>query len=302
MDYFKVFTDSIKLWWNNKFLWLFGIIAVIFAGNSSGGGSSSFNNTFSKDFENNPFDKMNFDISAPIIIIMIVLFILIMLFALIGIYLKSRSDASLIASVSPIEKGTKLSFSSTWKLSEKNWFKLFLIRLIISIPLILFSLLFLVVVVLGFITLSRNSNSGMLPIMAIIMLPLACLAGIYAIITSILYTFAARFAIIKENSAWESLKLSWNYFTSNFSSLIVFWLLSLITGFIVGPITIIIGLALIIPLIALIIPLAIANALIAIFLGIISLILIGIVLSLISGPVYSFTEIYWTKVYLILQK
>lgn len=302
MDYFKVFTDSIKLWWNNKYLWLLGIIAVIFGGTSGSGSSSSFNNSFSKDIQDNPFSKINFDFSAPIIIILIFLFILILLFLLLGIYLKSRADASLIASVPLLEKNSKLNFSGSWKLGDKNWFKLFLIRLIISIPLIIFSLLILVVVVFGFVTLSRTSNTGILPLAAIILVPFACLAAIYAVITSILYTFASRIAIIKEHTAWESIKLSWIYFCNNFSKLIVFWLISLLVGIVVGPITLIIGFTLFLPLLAIIIPLAIANGLLAIILGVLSLIFIGAVLSLLSGPVYSFTEVYWTKVYLILQK
>jgi hypothetical protein len=305
VDYFKIFTESIKLWWKNKFLWVLGIIAVIFGGGSGGGSINlpSTNNISQSDYNNYSYQIGNLFNNSLVIVILIALALVALILFVIGIYLKSRADASLISSTSLLTRNKDLKFKEAWGLSKKNWLKLFWLNLLVNLPIILIVILIVAGVVV-FIMTSRGAEfPGMsFGILMLCIFSFVCLIVIYGVISKIVYTFAARIAVLEEKPAMESLKKGWNFVWKNISHRVVFWLLSLLASLATLPVVFIM-VVILIPVILLIgLPLLLINVLLAIVIMIILFCVFGIIMTLISGPIYSFNEVYWTRVYLELTK
>jgi hypothetical protein len=299
MDYFKTVKESFDIWWKNKYLWILGVIAVIFSGSSSGTSNMSSNSGDLESF-NQTYNELLPIIS--VVIVVIVCIALIMTF--VSIYLKSRADASLISSVALIEKGDKLGFRKSWGLSSSKWVKLFLLNLLLSIPIILIVLLIVILIVIAIATSSSsNLDSTMLLFMLLgVGIPLFCLIILYSVFSNIIYTFASRVSVLNNGAVWDSVKKAWTFISENFSNIVVFWLISLVIGMVTGTVSAIVGFVIFIPIVLLGAGLFIINLWVGIIVGFILLMLASAVLSLLSGPIYSFGEIYWTKVYLTLKK
>ena len=298
MDYFKTVKESFSIWWKNKYLWILGIIAVIFSG-----GSSSSGNMFSNNTDYSSVGKTFTDLGPILIVIIIMVVCIVLIMAFLSIYLKSRADASLISSVPLIEKGDKLGFRKSWGLSSSKWVKLFLLNLLLSVPIILLVLLIIIFVVLAIAT---SSNSSLDPTIMLLMsfgigIPLFCLIILYSVFSNIIYTFASRISVLNSGAVWESVKNAWKFITKNFSNIVVFWLISLVIGMITGTVSAIVGFVLFIPIILFGAALFLVNLWLGIIVGLILIMLACALLSLLSGPIYSFGEIYWTKVYLTLK-
>ena len=120
--------------------------------------------------------------------------------------------------------------------------------------------------------------------------------------TTGLYIGSGNVSVLNNAAVWESVKNSWKFISSNFSNIVVFWLLSLVIGIVTGTVSAIVGFALFTPIIILGVTLFVLNLWVGIIVGAILVILASALLSLLSGPIYSFGEIYWTKVYLTLKK
>jgi len=299
MDYFKTVKESFDIWWKNKYLWILGIIAVIFSGSSSSTSNMSSN---SGDLES--FSQAYNELLPIISVIIVVIVCIALIMAFLSIYLKSRADASLISSVPLIEKGDKLGFRKSWGLSGSKWIKLFLLNLLLSVPIILLVLLIVIFVVLAIAT---SSNSSLDPTIMLLMLfgigiPLFCLIILYSVFSNIIYTFASRISVLNNGAVWESIKNAWKFITENLSNIVVFWLISIVIGMVTGTVSAIVGFVLFIPIILLGATLLLVNLWLGIIVGFILIMLAGALLSLLSGPIYSFGEIYWTKVYLTLKK
>jgi len=297
MDYFKTVKESFDIWWKNKYLWILGIIASIFSG-----GNFSSGNMFSNNTDYSSVGQTFKDLGPIITVIIIVVVCIALIMAFVSIYLKSRANASLISSIPLIEKGDSLGFRKSWGLSSNKWIKLFLINLLLSIPIILIILLIVVLVVIAIATSSNLDPNIILLILAGVGIPLFCLIILYSVFSNIIYTFASRISILNNGNVWESIKKAWKFIIDNLSNIVVFWLISLVIGIVTGIVSAIVGFILFIPIIVLAIPLLIINLWVGIIVGALLILVVSALLSLLSGPIYSFGEIYWTKVYLILKK
>ena len=158
-------------------------------------------------------------------------------------------------------------------------------------------------VIVFVITLRDQTFSGLsFGIMMLFIFSSVCLIMIYGIISRIIYTFASRISVLKDKPTIESLKEGWHFVWKNISHIVVFWLLSLLASLATLPVVFIL-VAVLIPVIILIgIPLLILNVLLAIVVFILLFCVFGLFMTLLSGPIYSFTEVYWTKVYLEIAK
>lgn len=297
MDYFKTVKESFNIWWNNKYLWILGIIAVIFGGNASSSG-----NMFQNNYKQTDLLKDSPEIGPVIILIIAVVVCVGLIIMLVGIYLKSRSDTSLISAIPLIEKKSALGFRKAWALSTSKWIKLFLLNLFISIPVLVLLFAGVGIVLIIYLTSSKMVPDVILLTIGLVGIPLICLIAIYSLVTRVIYTFASRISILKDASVWESIKKGWTFLNKNFSNILVFWLIDLAIGVVTGPVVAIAGLAIFTPVIVLVISLFIVNIWLGIIIGFLLALIIGALLSLLSGPIYTFSEIYWTKVYLTLNK
>lgn len=297
MDYFKTVKESFDIWWKNKYLWVLGIIAVIFSGSNFSSGNMFSNNT---DYSN--VGQTFKDLGPIITVIIIVVVCIALIMAFVSIYLKSRADASLISSIPLIEKGNLLGFRKSWGLSSSKWTKLFLLNLLIAIPIIIIILIVVALLIVVFVISPKMQPDVILLTIAFAAIPLSCLIILYSTITRVIYTFASRISVLNNGAVWDSVKKAWNFITKNFSNIVVFWLISLVIGIVTGIVSAIVGFVLFMPVLLLGVGLLIVNLWLGIIVGFILVILASAILSLLSGPIYSFGEIYWTKVYLTLKK
>jgi len=297
MDYFKIVKESFDIWWKNKYLWILGIIAAIF---SSGNSTSSNFSTNSIDSKTLGLDK--FEMSPLVIVVILVLALIGLVLMLLGIYLKSRADASIISSIPLIEKGTTLGFRKSWGLSSSKWIKLFLLNLFISIPILILVVLFISIALIMLVTSQSAVPSALILTLACIGFPLICLIILYSIVTRIIYTFASRIAVLNNGGVWDSIKKGWDFITKNLSNIVIFWLINIAIGVVTGTAMAIIGFLVFTPMLLIIVPIFMINIWVGIIVGsLLSFVSIAL-LSLLSGPIYTFGEIYWTKVYLTLKK
>jgi hypothetical protein len=330
MDYLKVLKESLSIWWKNKFLWILGFIAVIFGGNGGNsfsystnqnlGSNSNSNNSFNEIINSDNFraiiDSIYKFLTSPLgMVLIVVSIIFIILIVLICMYFKSRADASLISATSLLSQNKDITFKQAWGLSKNNWNKIFWLNILINLPLLLLNLIFVIFVVIGITLFFRSlpsssggiknidlaSISSLLILFGIISFLVCCFTIIYSTVAKIVASFAYRIAVLKDKKVIESIKLSWNFIKGNFAHLLVFWLLSVAWGLILVIISFVL-LILIIPAGLIIIPILLINWVLGILLIILLFIGLGLLSLAISGPIYSFGEVYWTKVYLELTK
>jgi hypothetical protein len=297
MDYFKIVKESFDIWWKNKYLWILGIIAAVFSG-----GSSTSSNFSQNSIDSKTLGLDNFEMSPAVIVVIIVVALVGLAFMLLGIYLKSRADASIISSIPLIEKNTELGFKKSWSLSSSKWIKLFLLNLFISIPVLVVVLITVVIAMIFLITSKSAVPSAFVLTLACAGIPLICLLVIYSVISRIIYTFASRISVLNNGTVWDSIKKGWDFITKNLSDIVIFWLINLAIGAVTGTILAVIGLVIFAPMILIVLPILVLNLWVGIIVGVLLSIVSVVLLSLLSGPIYSFGEIYWTKVYLTLKK
>jgi len=305
MDYFKIFSDSIKLWWKNKFLWILGIIAVIFGGGGSGGFANfpSLGNISDKDLKYLDTQQISSFILSPLfLIVILVALIVVLFFFALGIFLKSRADASIISSTEKLRKNNSLSFGEMWTLSKTKWLKLFWLNALVDLPILVIVLFMIIGVVILVFSLINGGSPLIWIALFFFVISMLCLMTIYGVIARVVYTFAARISVLQNKGVMECIKEGWKFTLKNISHLIVFWVLFLLVSFVTGLIIFILTIF-ILPIIFVIgIPLLLINVILGILVFIVLFCLFGIIMILISGPIYSFTEAYWTIVYLELTK
>jgi hypothetical protein len=308
MDHWQTFTDSIKLWWNNKYLWLIGIVGVLMGGASSSTGNFSL----PSNYNNSEYQSLSKAIASVPTNVWVVVGIFLLIFgiawALLSMYLQARSQASLIKSTAEIEKGTRLNFKESWALSKPYYWTLFKQQLLISIPAVVMTLAFASLVIIILVS-GGSSNLNSMPQLSLFLICLACPVAIlfllYSLVTSIAYTFGSRISIFKNKGAIAGLKAGLDFFMDHIGDNIIAWLLTLLTSVVLVPIYFILGLVLGIILVVAILGI-IAVLIVNLPLGIILAVLVGIFTgflgSIITGPITAFTNIFWTKVYLALSK
>jgi hypothetical protein len=298
MDYFKTVKEAFNIWWKNKYLWILGIIAVIF----SGGDSSNIGNIFQNNSDSMDLGTKSTDLSPVVILILIVVACIALIISIIGIYLKSRADASLISSIPLIDKGKTLGFMDSWQLSNSKWLKLFLLNLLISVPIIIILIIVIALLVAIFLTSTVMQSDVILLTIAVVAIPSICIIALYSILARVIYTFASRISVLNNGGVWDSIKKSWVFIKSNLTHILMFWLINMAIGVGTGTVLGIVGLMLFAPMVLIIIPLFLINLWVGIIVGVLITFVLVALLSLLSGPIYSFGEIFWTKVYLTLKK
>jgi len=147
MDYSRILRRAWEITWRYRALWLFGILAAIFAGGGGGGNSGtsySGGGRFPSWAPSAPFDMERF--WAAIVIVVLALILLAIVLAIAGVFVRYISETAVIRMVDDYETtGIKRRIRDGFRLgwSRAAW-RLFLIDLVIAIPVgLAFVLLFL---------------------------------------------------------------------------------------------------------------------------------------------------------------
>lgn len=311
MEYWKTFTTTIKQWWNHKYLWVVGILGSLLAGGSSGSSYSSSSNTSSRNqasFQDG-IDSVNTYLKDPahvtliLVVAGIVVVVGLVLFAL-SLYLQARADSALYQATREIAKDDKkLGFGKTWAMGKLRLGTLVKQRLLISMPFLIISLVFLVVGVV--LVLSRSGIPSVESVFALGMLCLVlflCIGLLYAIVASMASLFGRRISVLENVGVVDGLKKGFDFFIKNFLHIVMFWIISWISSFVVFMVTFVFVFMGFIFAIGIVVGLIMVSPILGITVGIVLLLIFMLLISLISGPVYAFTQMYWTNAYLEIKR
>lgn len=294
MDYMQLVKDTFASWWKHKYLWILGIISVLFAQSSNI--SQTINNNRDKS-SNLETSYKNVDFAQPLVIIaLIVIFILSILLSILAIYLKLRSNSALIQSGERINKGETLSFKESWALGNKYKTNLLLSSLLLNLPVTI-----LVLILIGIIIAGVLLSVATTPIILTLVCGLGGLIFIVlfalAIFCGVLVQIADRLIVLENMGVIEAVKESYKILKSNFKHYALTWLVnlavSIVTSIVISPFTFVLFLFLAPVLILLQTNLILG---IVVFLGV--EFIINCFSSLIAGPVATYYNLFWTNAYL----
>jgi hypothetical protein len=254
--YKKILSQAWKITWHYKYLWFFGLFAVLLGSGGeyeilfrslSGEGSQAVfpgwqriaeTGLFSSQTPANIGQIMKED-PLSLLIVLIVFLIILVLFGFL-IWLSVISQAALVNNTAGYLAGKKVDFKSgIAKASEKFW-PVFSLNIIIKL---LIYLAFILVSLPVILTVGKPEflTVNLLYIIAfIIFVPIA-------LALSLMVKYAIAYIVIKSNSFIESIKAGWQLFIKN-------WLVSIEMAFILFFINLFAGLLIILVVLTLTIP------------------------------------------------
>ncbi len=307
MDYFGIFTKTLKQWWKHKYLWIVGILGSILAGGGSTGNLYNLPNNTNNT--NNSFQNLNWlkepAIVTSIIVIAIVIFMLGLVFFALSLYLQARADSALFQTTVKIQgEASALGFWKSWSLGKFRLKTLVAQQLLIGAPIYILGIILAVALIVILITVGNNQaalRSSFFILFGCFAL-FACLAGIYAIVAGLASLFGKRISVLEDIGAIEALKRGLKFFGDHFSDIVVFWLVSLIAGFITSAISFPLILLLGFFALVFIVPMIIINPILGVVIALVLLVVFVVLMVLFEGPIYAFNQMYWTNVYLEIKK
>jgi hypothetical protein len=237
------------------------------------------------------------------IIILVVLLVIGLALYVLGLYLRSRADSALYQATQKLSiSDEKIGFWKTWGMGKLNLWKLVKQEILISIPIIFVVIIMLVVMSIAMSVSMPNYSTFEVSRVMFVAICFICLILIYSILVSMATVFGRRMTVLENLGEVEGLKKGFDFFIKNFSHILMFWLISLISGFVVGIVMFVVVIVLLLIGVAMVVGLMFVNPVIAIIVGIMGLLLFIVIVSLISGPTYTFNSMYWTNAYLEIKK
>ncbi len=255
--------------WNYRVLWIFGFLLALTTGSrgggNSGGGSNrpdsngegfegfqGFHGTLPPDapaplrefvewFSRNvvPMFEHPEQYIGTFVTIGLVLLLIFLVIGLLTSLVRYPSETAVIRMVDEYETtGNKVSFREGWKLGwNRRAFRLWVIDLILSIPVMLFVLLILgagLIVYSSVSTTFQVTNvTGVVAAIGLVFLSLFIMI-IAAIFLGLVRNFFSRAAAIEGLGVKESLGLGWNLFKRNWKSAGLMWLVMVGIGIVFG--------------------------------------------------------------------
>ena len=249
IDIGKILKRAWHILWSYKVLWIFGVLLALTAGGteSGGGGSSGYrfngSNNNNPNFQPGPFltglnDWFQQNIVpffthpdqyiATFIWIGVGLLLFILVVGILAAILRYVSESAVIRMVDDYEQaGTKVGFKQGWKLGwSRRAFRLWLIDLIISLPVLIF------ILVLGLLGLGiyLSATGGNAPSALVIVAAVGCfflfifLVIIVMVFLGLLRPFIARVAVLENAGVGASFRHGWQIVRRNWKSAGLLWL------------------------------------------------------------------------------
>ncbi|MFA6392355.1 MAG: hypothetical protein WCW66_06480 [Patescibacteria group bacterium] len=303
--YRNIIREAWQFAWQKKFLWFFGLFAVLLG---NGGeyeilfqnfDSISNKQTLIYNFENIAktgqlkiyWDNVvsyfsNYTASA------IGVFVLALAIFVIIVWLVVISQAGLIDSTLKIKAGKKANLESGFLVGRKYFSQIFVLNLLSKF--LIYALIFLIGIPLVYLFIEKESwgwNIAFSIISFIILVPLS-------IVVSFIIKYASAFVIDKGLKTGEALKSGWKLFTSN-------WLITIEMALVVLGINFVLGMGLVIALTILSVPFILLALIFSILGSGIGLYIMGVMLvvvlvaaGFIAGSFIStFQFVSWTLLY-----
>jgi hypothetical protein len=248
LDFGAILSRAWKLTWENKVLWVFGILAALGNGAAGGGGGSGGGGGGGgRDFgpggvEVPPQVERFFDNPDPRIIAVIIgVACVLVLIGLALFVLSIIGRGGLIGGIRLADDNGRVTFGEAWRVGLHNFWRVFLIGLIVGVVVILLAGLLLVPGIFFSITI----------IGLLCGLPLIFAFVVAAIVLGIVAYFAQMAAVIEDLSITTALNRAWEVIRANLGDIIVLGIILIVAQAVIG---VVIAL----PLVLTLIPLAFA--------------------------------------------
>jgi hypothetical protein len=244
-DFGSTLARAWKITWENKILWIFGILASLGGGtwgsgvnyNFGGGGGSGGGQPQLPPDVQRFLDRLGNDPVFIAIIIGVVCGLL--LLGLVLFVLSIIGRGGLIGGAQLAEANGKVTFGEAWSAGTRHFLTLFLIGLATGLVVLA---LFVVTIVPGVLLTVATLGFGLL-----CLLPLICLLVIVAIILGIIAYFAQIAAVTENLGVGAAFGRAWAIIKANLGPIIILGVILAVIGGIIGFVTAL-------PLIAIVFP------------------------------------------------
>jgi hypothetical protein len=229
LNYSSLLSKAWNITWKYKVLWFFGFLAA-FGGvgwGNSGGGSSSpsfnFNNNSSSvdyprgDIPRNlqpAYDQLaNIDINTWItigVVVLCSLLLLVLVFWLLSII----GRGGLIGGILAADNNDKVTFREAWNIGTKNFWRLFLIRMIrIIVSLMILIVIFLPTLLLGILTCGLG------------FIPMICVGFVIGIVAKVWFVYMDYAVIMEKRGIGEAIGRAWSILGDNIGPIAILYII-----------------------------------------------------------------------------
>ncbi len=247
MDYGEVLQKAWKVFWKNKILWIFGILAGC-GSNSGGGGSGNSGRSF--DFNNNQGqngDTPNLDPLKPFLkgteswfneqnvwIILGVIFLVVILLIVVQALISAIGRSGLIYGAAKSDKDAQgigaLSFGEVFNQSLQYFVRVFLMQLLVGLVIAIPILILVAILVGAGIATQGIGMVAILPFFCICM----CLFIPISWITNVLMEQSSVAIVTEELGVFDGLKRGWGVMKDNIGPIIIMTLIVYVGGGIIN--------------------------------------------------------------------
>ena len=253
----KILKRSWQILWNYKVLWIFGFLLAL----TGGGGGSSYSGRFIQStgrgsnfqtpqwlnsigtwMETNigPYFATEQRAIQTMIWIGVAIVAFVIVIGLLYALVRYPAETAVIRMVDENENtGSKQTFKQGWRMGwNRRAFRIWLIDLIINVPILLITLIYLGVIGLSIYRFAQNTGSaaaiggfiGTILLALLIFIPFVLLFALAGIVRQ----FIIRFAALEDTGVGESFVRGWNLFKRNLKHALLIWLVMIGIGIAAG--------------------------------------------------------------------
>ena len=230
LDFGAILSRAWKITWENKVLWIFGLLAAMGNGAAGGGGGAGGGDGGGRDFgpgglELPPPARRFVESPDPrIIAIVIGVICVLVLIALVLFVLSIIGRGGLIGGVRLADDNGRVTFGEAWRVGLRNFWRVFLIGLIVGVGVIGLVLILLVPGIFFSITI----------IGLLCGLPLIFAFVVAAIVLGIVAYFAQIAAVVEDLSVTAALGRAWEVIRANLGDIIILGIVLIVAQAVIG--------------------------------------------------------------------
>ena len=259
MDIGNLLQRSWNVFWKNKVIWVFGIVAA-FAGGSDY--NVSFNFNVSRPVQPGeavlPPQLRDFLTSPALPVIILVFVVVLLLIGLIFFLVNRLAHGAMIGMADEADRTGSTNLGSGWRIGRGKTLKLFLIGILLNLPVLILIIPAVAIFIASFLPLILAAQGGSGPARPEALVSgmmgafgcfcsTICVAVILGLILRLLDRFAIRACVLEDLGVIASIKRGWRVATGSLGYTVLLW-------FAFGIIGLVVGAVLVIPMAALALP------------------------------------------------
>lgn len=254
MDYGKLVSDSWRITWNNKFLWVLGFLAALTSVSSSGNSGR----TVSERFESGDISpEMVTAVGGAMFLLLCVGFAIGIILMLVSL----AANGGLISAVARLDDGEKVTLGEAFGAGTQAIFRLFGVSFLLWLPFVLLIILATVIGIVGAggVAAASDLANNLDGLVAALGIAIVCLVALccslipLGIVVSVIHEFALRGVMLRGLGVIDSIRHGWQIIRVNLGEVIVLMLIlfgvGLAYGILVGVIMLPLGLLFFVPVV-----------------------------------------------------